>query len=201
MIDWNFLYTEKDKASVPVWKLFRCFNFKPVHIKRNFPVNLFSHPPHRCTFLTTLKLLIDLYFVNLIYKWTCENVARVLNSIFSKWSIKADQTQWNISGELCSGRAIDDSAKIDDTAFDPFIKCDCSFNNKTTCRITALYYNYNPSFLSICFVSITLFNTIFLKCNRKVYSLDVVGEIPPELWTLVYLTNLYVLFAFTFFFN
>ncbi|CAJ2656994.1 unnamed protein product [Trifolium pratense] len=88
--------------------------------------------------------------------------ARVLNSIFSKWSIKADQTQWNISGELCSGRAIDSSAKIDDTTFDPFIKCDCSFNNKTTCRITAL----------------------------KVYSLDVVGEIPPELWTLVYLTNL-----------
>jgi len=24
------------------------------------------------------------------------NVARALNSIFSKWSISADQTQWNI---------------------------------------------------------------------------------------------------------
>jgi hypothetical protein len=46
-----------------------------------------------------------------------------------------------------------------------------------------------------------MFNTISFKCNRKVYARDVVGEIPPELWTLVYLTNLYVLFAFTFFFN
>ncbi|XP_057453357.1 probable LRR receptor-like serine/threonine-protein kinase At1g56140 [Lotus japonicus] len=88
--------------------------------------------------------------------------ARVLNSIFSKWSISANQDQWNISGELCSGNAIDSSTKIDDTAYNPFIKCDCSYDNKTTCHITAL----------------------------KVYAVDVVGEIPEELWTLTYLTNL-----------
>ncbi|XP_019450589.1 PREDICTED: uncharacterized protein LOC109352863 [Lupinus angustifolius] len=88
--------------------------------------------------------------------------ARALNAIFSKWSISADKTKWNISGELCSGNAIDSSTTIDDNTFNPFIKCDCSFNNKTTCHITAL----------------------------KVYAIDVVGEIPEELWTLTYLTNL-----------
>ncbi|KAK7257064.1 hypothetical protein RIF29_30763 [Crotalaria pallida] len=88
--------------------------------------------------------------------------ARALNAIFSKWSISADQTQWNISGEVCSGRAIDSTSTIDDNTYDPFIKCDCSFDNKTTCHITAL----------------------------KVYALDVVGELPEELWTLTHLTYL-----------
>ncbi|GAU32793.1 hypothetical protein TSUD_152420 [Trifolium subterraneum] len=90
------------------------------------------------------------------------DVAGVVNSIFSKWSISADKSTWNISGEICSGKAIDSTTTIGDVTHNPFIKCDCSFNNKTTCRITAL----------------------------KVYALDVVGEIPPELWTLSHLTLL-----------
>ncbi|TKY66388.1 LRR receptor serine/threonine-protein kinase [Spatholobus suberectus] len=87
--------------------------------------------------------------------------ARALNSVFRKWSISADTSQWNISGELCSGRATDNTI-IDDKTFNPFIKCDCSYDNRTTCYITAL----------------------------KVYAKDVVGEIPEALWTLTYLTNL-----------
>ncbi|KAI4323212.1 hypothetical protein L6164_022835 [Bauhinia variegata] len=90
--------------------------------------------------------------------------ARALNSIFTKWGISASTVQsagWNISGELCSGTAIDDTT-IDNTTYSPLIKCTCSFNNDTTCRIAAL----------------------------KVYALDVSGEIPEELWTLTYLTNL-----------
>ncbi|KAL2617970.1 hypothetical protein AAZV13_08G218200 [Glycine max] len=87
--------------------------------------------------------------------------ARALNSIFKKWDILANPTHWNISGELCTGRAIDTSL-IDDTTFNPLIKCDCSYDNRTTCRITAL----------------------------KVYAMSVVGTIPEELWTLTYLTNL-----------
>ncbi|GAU32800.1 hypothetical protein TSUD_152490 [Trifolium subterraneum] len=91
------------------------------------------------------------------------DVAGVINSIFRKWGIlnTVDKTQWNISGEICSGSAIDTTTTIDDGPHNPFIKCDCSFNNKTTCRITAL----------------------------KVYALDAIGQIPPELWTLIYLTN------------
>ncbi|CAI9772834.1 unnamed protein product [Fraxinus pennsylvanica] len=85
--------------------------------------------------------------------------ARALHSIFQLWGISGTSQRWNISGELCSGVAIDDTAIRD---INPGIKCDCSFNNRTVCRITAL----------------------------RVYALDVVGPIPNELWNLTYLTNL-----------
>ncbi|RID75406.1 hypothetical protein BRARA_B02452 [Brassica rapa] len=87
--------------------------------------------------------------------------AEALNSIFVAWNIQAPK-EWNTSGELCSGIAIDDIIIIDDQAHNPLIKCDCSFNESTVCRITAL----------------------------KVYKMNVVGPIPPQLWTLTYLTNL-----------
>ncbi|XP_018452216.1 probable LRR receptor-like serine/threonine-protein kinase At1g56130 [Raphanus sativus] len=87
--------------------------------------------------------------------------ARALNTIFATWKIRAPR-EWNISGELCSGAAIDDGVTIDSRAYNPLIKCDCNFVNSTICRITAL----------------------------KVYAIDVVGTIPEELWTLEYLTNL-----------
>ncbi|KAJ4705812.1 putative LRR receptor-like kinase [Melia azedarach] len=86
---------------------------------------------------------------------------RALNSIFQQWGISARQDQWNISGEPCSGAAID-ATSFDNTAYNPFIKCDCSFSNKTICHITQL----------------------------KVYALNVVGVLPDELWTLTFLTNL-----------
>ncbi|XP_022749398.1 probable LRR receptor-like serine/threonine-protein kinase At1g56130 isoform X3 [Durio zibethinus] len=88
--------------------------------------------------------------------------ARALNSIFQRWGISARQDQWNISGEPCSGAALDsDSTDIDNTDYNPFIKCDCSFNG-STCHITRL----------------------------KVYARNVVGVIPDELWSLTFLTNL-----------
>ncbi|KAB1216924.1 hypothetical protein CJ030_MR4G016063 [Morella rubra] len=88
--------------------------------------------------------------------------ARVLNSIFQQWGQNASSGQWNISGELCSGKALD-SNTIEN--FNPFIKCDCSQssdNNQSTCHITEL----------------------------RVYALDVKGVIPEDLWTLTFLTNL-----------
>ncbi|KAK8464293.1 hypothetical protein PHAVU_011G169332 [Phaseolus vulgaris] len=88
--------------------------------------------------------------------------ARTINSIFSKWGISADTSIWNISGELCSGRAIDSTSTPE--SYNPFIRCDCSFDDGTTCRITAL----------------------------RVYALNVAGEIPEELWSLTYLTNLFI---------
>ncbi|KAG2276853.1 hypothetical protein Bca52824_059408 [Brassica carinata] len=108
----------------------------------------------------------------LLQRWLPEDTAteanslivtteKALNSIFTAWKIRASR-EWNTSSELCSGVAIDDNIFIDDKAYNPFIKCDCTFNNSTICRITAL----------------------------KVYALDVVGPIPPQLWTLIYLTNL-----------
>ncbi|GLT64139.1 hypothetical protein SLA2020_366490 [Shorea laevis] len=86
---------------------------------------------------------------------------RALNSIFQQWGISARSDQWNTSGEPCSGAAIG-SAAIDAQEYNPFIKCDCSYDNNATCHITQL----------------------------KVYALSVVGVIPEELWTLTFLTNL-----------
>ncbi|URE20785.1 LRR receptor-like serine threonine-protein kinase [Musa troglodytarum] len=89
-----------------------------------------------------------------------------LNAILGWWGRTASATSspaWNISGEPCSGAAID-STSFDSAAFNPAIKCDCSYDNATTCHITQL----------------------------KVYALDVVGRIPDELQNLTYLTNLSV---------
>uniref|UniRef100_A0A453GB46 Leucine-rich repeat-containing N-terminal plant-type domain-containing protein n=2 Tax=Aegilops tauschii subsp. strangulata TaxID=200361 RepID=A0A453GB46_AEGTS len=88
-----------------------------------------------------------------------------LNIIFSRWGLQASAA-WNISGEPCSGAAIDGTDIDSDPELKPAIKCDCSYNASTVCHITRL----------------------------KVYALDVVGQIPVELQNLTYLTSLYELF-------
>ncbi|RWW08140.1 hypothetical protein GW17_00028445, partial [Ensete ventricosum] len=63
-----------------------------------------------------------------------------LNAILGRWGRTASATSspaWNISGEPCTGAAID-STSFDSTAFNPAVKCDCSYDNATTCHITQL---------------------------------------------------------------
>ncbi|XP_073279291.1 probable LRR receptor-like serine/threonine-protein kinase At1g56140 isoform X3 [Primulina huaijiensis] len=84
--------------------------------------------------------------------------ARAINSLFQRWQISASN-QWNISGQLCSGVAIDTTEIVN---LNPAIKCTCSFDNGATCHVTAL----------------------------RVYSLDVAGTIPDEIWNLTYLDDL-----------
>ncbi|KAK9937493.1 hypothetical protein M0R45_014277 [Rubus argutus] len=84
---------------------------------------------------------------------------RALNSVFHKWNISPKQKQWNISGDPCSGAAIDNAVTTSNEAYNPLIKCVCS---NSTCHITELI----------------------------VKALDVVGEIPEELWSLTFLINL-----------
>lgn len=86
--------------------------------------------------------------------------ARALNRMFERWGILA-QDQWNISGEICSGVATD-ATNVETPEFNRAIKCDCSYNNNSTCHITLL----------------------------RVYAVDVVGPLPDELWNLTFLTNL-----------
>ncbi|KAG5532913.1 hypothetical protein RHGRI_027247 [Rhododendron griersonianum] len=88
-------------------------------------------------------------------------VMSALNSVFNQWRISAKYDQWNISGEPCSGAAIDTTVlwNIDSTDYNPGIRCDC---NGTVCHITQL----------------------------KVIMLDVFGGIPEELWSLTSLTHL-----------
>ncbi|KAH7557816.1 hypothetical protein JRO89_XS11G0224700 [Xanthoceras sorbifolium] len=64
--------------------------------------------------------------------------ARALNSMFQQWGISADQQQWNISGEPCSGVATDSSNFDDQQTINPLIKCVCTYNNDTLCHITRL---------------------------------------------------------------
>uniref|UniRef100_A0A453GB33 Uncharacterized protein n=1 Tax=Aegilops tauschii subsp. strangulata TaxID=200361 RepID=A0A453GB33_AEGTS len=45
---------------------------------------------------------------------------------------------WNISGEPCSGAAIDGTDIDSDPELKPAIKCDCSYNASTVCHITRL---------------------------------------------------------------
>ncbi|XP_052177926.1 probable LRR receptor-like serine/threonine-protein kinase At1g56140 isoform X2 [Diospyros lotus] len=82
-----------------------------------------------------------------------------LNSVFRKWGISASN-QWNLSGEPCTGAAIDEtSIEVTNGNYNPGIKCECG---ASTCHITKL----------------------------KVYAIDVIGLIPDELWNLTYLVNL-----------
>ncbi|KAL0696387.1 hypothetical protein Bca4012_063567 [Brassica carinata] len=81
--------------------------------------------------------------------------------MFETWKITATEA-WNISGELCSGAATDDSISIDNLNYNPLIKCDCSFVSSTICRIIAL----------------------------RARGMNVTGPIPQELWSLVYISNL-----------
>lgn len=100
--------------------------------------------------------------------------ARALNSIFAAWRIRAPR-EWNISGELCSGAAIDASVLDTNPAYNPLIKCDCSFENSTICRITNMYaFLCTPcvrrflllgiDFLSVLWVKRMIFNFMWEIC-------------------------------------
>lgn len=86
----------------------------------------------------------------------------VLKSLAQKWSIdiKTSST-WNLTGDPCTGRAID-STPITDSSMNPAFKCDCSFDNQTSCHIVQM----------------------------KVYEQDISGEIPEVLANLTYLWDL-----------
>ncbi|KAJ6388427.1 hypothetical protein OIU77_026905 [Salix suchowensis] len=56
-----------------------------------------------------------------------------LNSLFEQWDTQAVGL-WNLSGEPCSGSAIDET-NFEDPDNNPAIKCDCT---QTTCHITKL---------------------------------------------------------------
>ena len=66
--------------------------------------------------------------------------ARVINAMFSQWGIAESAVTamgWNISGELCSGAAVD-TTDFDSQGYNPAIKCDCNIPNATACHITRL---------------------------------------------------------------
>ncbi|KAB2637107.1 LRR receptor-like serine/threonine-protein kinase [Pyrus ussuriensis x Pyrus communis] len=86
---------------------------------------------------------------------------RALNSIFEQWDTQAVLGLWNISGEPCSGSAIN-GTDFQDPSNNPAIVCDCSYDNNATCHITKL----------------------------RVYALNKRGVFPEEFVALRYLTFL-----------
>lgn len=106
---------------------------------------------------------IFLFMSLLFQKSTAQNAAldpsevEVLNSLFKQWNMQST-TFWNMSGEPCSGSAINETQFYDDVNKQA-IMCNCTYNDNTTCHITHL----------------------------KVLSLNKTGEIPEELTTLTYL--------------
>ncbi len=71
------------------------------------------------------------------------NAVAALNAILGRWGTKPPTT-WNITGDPCSGIAIDETIDIDNSeTINPGIKCDCSYNDSTVCHITKLYVTLN----------------------------------------------------------
>ncbi|CAN6545913.1 unnamed protein product [Malus baccata var. baccata] len=138
-----------------------------------------------------------------------------LNSIFEQWDTQAMSGQWNISGEPCSGSAIngtDFESPNDIPDINPAIECDCTYNNGTTCHITKLRIDYNyftgplPAFignmsaLTVLYIRFNSFSGPIPKELGNLKELTVLsigsnnfsGPIPPELGNLVKLERLYM---------
>jgi hypothetical protein len=60
--------------------------------------------------------------------------AAAVNAIMAKLGLRA-QASWNVSGNPCSGVAIDDTPLDDNPNVNPGIKCDCTDQNGTLCHV------------------------------------------------------------------
>ncbi|CAM8888118.1 unnamed protein product [Rhodiola kirilowii] len=131
----------------------------PARMKPWLPLGTFSTSTLAfCLFCVVLTL------VPTAAQTTDPSDAAALNAVFAAWGISAATEGWNVSGEICSGTATDSKIIFaeDDNGYNPLVKCDCNFNDGSTCRIDKL----------------------------KVIVLKVTGPIPDALWTLTYLTHL-----------
>uniref|UniRef100_A0A0E0PJR0 non-specific serine/threonine protein kinase n=1 Tax=Oryza rufipogon TaxID=4529 RepID=A0A0E0PJR0_ORYRU len=184
----------------------------------------------RCDFLGSPPMLLahlvaDMWLVSIWngVKWTGKphhlncffipmivEIAAALNTILGRWGKKASP-EWNISGELCSGFAADKTDWDNYRDINPFIKCDCTFNNNTLCHITRLnlFRNYLtgpiPSFIgkftSMQYLSLS-FNPLSGLLPKELGNLtnllslgissdNFTGSLPEELGNLTKLQQLY----------
>ncbi|PON40430.1 LRR domain containing protein [Parasponia andersonii] len=87
---------------------------------------------------------------------------RALNVIFGRWGITTNSSsKWNISGDPCSGTAIDDNIKREDMD-NPGVKCNCTYDNNSTCHVT----------------------------HMRVQKLELQGPIPEEITAFKFMTYL-----------
>ena len=84
----------------------------------------------------------------MLITWVGARAAAALNAILGGWGQSAERSpawKWNISGEPCSGAAVDGTGLDGNNGFNPGITCACSSSssddddNSTVCHITMLY--------------------------------------------------------------
>ncbi|KAK9268004.1 hypothetical protein L1049_010442 [Liquidambar formosana] len=108
--------------------------------------------------------------------------ASALSSLFQQWNATADPS-WNISGEPCSGSALN-VTEFNDTIISPAITCNCSYVNNTICHITQLKVHaqdrrgYIPKDL------IALSYLMVLNIQKNYFT----GSLPPFIGNLSALT-------------
>uniref|UniRef100_A0A0E0PJM1 non-specific serine/threonine protein kinase n=1 Tax=Oryza rufipogon TaxID=4529 RepID=A0A0E0PJM1_ORYRU len=110
-----------------------------------------------------------------------------LNTILGRWSKKAS-SEWNISGEPCSGVASDPSNWDNFPNINPLIKCACTYNNNTVCHITKLGLALNPLSGPLPKELGNLTNLLSLGISLDNFT----GELPEELGNLTKLQQLYI---------
>ncbi|KAM7271359.1 hypothetical protein ACFE04_030573 [Oxalis oulophora] len=128
----------------------------------NHPSSLVSGTTTRGALLVLLCLFSLLFSPSHAQNATTDpSEVTALNTIFAKWDAQAAYGLWNLSGEPCSGSAIN-GTDLEYYLNNPGIQCDCSYDNGATCHITKL----------------------------RLYGLNKQGVIPDELAELKYLTFL-----------
>uniref|UniRef100_A0A0D3G553 non-specific serine/threonine protein kinase n=1 Tax=Oryza barthii TaxID=65489 RepID=A0A0D3G553_9ORYZ len=110
-----------------------------------------------------------------------------LNTILGRWSKKAS-SEWNISGEPCSGVASDPSNWDNFPNINPLIKCACTYNNNAVCHITKLGLALNPLSGPLPKELGNLTNLLSLGISLDNFT----GELPEELGNLTKLQQLYI---------
>ena len=106
-----------------------------------------------------------------------------LNFLFNKWNMTSTEF-WNMSGDPCSGPPITQS-QYDDIYYKQAIKCNCTFNDNTTCHITHLYVSTLLFLLvsgSLIHVVVTLF-ILFYLFYFLIYEFEILPNING--WKLV----------------
>ncbi|XP_050231630.1 probable LRR receptor-like serine/threonine-protein kinase At1g56140 [Mercurialis annua] len=134
-----------------------------------------------------------IFFASLLRTSTAQNTTttdpaevRALNEIFEGWSTQSVNL-WNISGDPCTGTAIDDS-DLEAAANNPAIKCDCTFDNNSTCHIIRLrvYGLSKPGIIPE--TLLVLKRLVFLKLDKNYFT----GPLPAFIGNLTALRTLSV---------
>ncbi|KAG8042842.1 hypothetical protein GUJ93_ZPchr0005g15070 [Zizania palustris] len=126
----------------------------------------------RCVGGVSVQLLV--WVVVLVWSWRMVEAQQApktdpievaaLNTILGRWGLKAS-SEWNISGDPCTGFASDETDWDNYPKINPFIKCICSYNNNTVCHIIRLYVHSSSRLDLLNFISVVRTCTAWLDLD------------------------------------